>query len=199
MVDVTADSGASGIMLDTSILSKVSNICLVDTDPDKANARGETMVDVNRLISTDGMQLRGILPLDDIEFFVNYCHHRGIFANVAGSVESFQAQQLWVLLRELDQASTRGNASAVERDPATQQETSDTRQHRIIKRSLVRGIAPPEHGGVLNIPAALKDQRGARDTVRALIELITEQRARLGMPRLEAFYVNKYGDQEPIT
>ena len=90
MADVTANSGANGIMLDTSILSKVSNICLVDTDPDRQNARGETMVDINRLVSADSMQLRGILPLDDIEFFVNYCHHRGIFANVGAQSRAFK-------------------------------------------------------------------------------------------------------------
>ena len=41
MVDVTADSGANAIMIDTSILTKVSNICLIDT-----SARDE-MVDIN--------------------------------------------------------------------------------------------------------------------------------------------------------
>src|SRR5208282_5790485 len=46
MVDATADSGANAIMLDTSILSKVSNICLVDT-------AGSEMVDINRFRTTD--------------------------------------------------------------------------------------------------------------------------------------------------
>src|SRR5262249_50711126 len=94
MVDATADSGANAIMLDTSILSKVSNICLVDTT-------GSEMVDINAFRVRDGMRQKGILNLDELRFFVDYCHFRGIEANVAGSVESYQAQQLWVLLPEL--------------------------------------------------------------------------------------------------
>lgn len=107
MVDATADSGGNAIMLDTSILSKVSNICLVDTS-------GSEMIDINRFVVRSGVVQSGILRLEDIRFFVEYCHFRGIEANVAGSIESYQAQQLWVLIPELDQCSTRGAASGVE-------------------------------------------------------------------------------------
>jgi len=58
-------------MLDTSILSKVANICLVDTS-------GSEMVDINPLIVSDGMPLSGILSLEELRFFVEYCHFRGI-------------------------------------------------------------------------------------------------------------------------
>lgn len=193
MVDVTADAGASAIMIDTSILSKVSNICIVDS----ANS---SMVDINALMSRDGIPLRGILPLDDLRFFVDYCHYRGIAANVAGSLESFQAQQLWVLIPEIDQCSTRGCASAVDRDPSSARpDTPNTRQHRIIKRALVRGLAPPEHGGVLNLPMDLKDRAEGKETVLKLIDLIAQGRAKLKLPDLEVFYVDKYGAQVPFA
>lgn len=192
MVDVTADAGANAIMIDTSVLSKESNICLVDT-------AGSELVDFNSLIMRNELPERGILPLKDLRFFVDYCHYRGIVANLAGSVQSYQAQQLWVLIPDLDQVSTRGAASAVDRDPSSSRPvTPDTRQWRIIKRSLARGLAPPEHGGVLNIPAALKGRTDARDKISAIRSLISEGRARLGLPPLQAFFVDPAGDFEPI-
>ena len=48
MVDATADAGANAIMIDTSILTKVSNICLVDTS-------GTSMIDINRFCKHDGL------------------------------------------------------------------------------------------------------------------------------------------------
>lgn len=188
MVDATADSGGNAIMIDTSILSKVSNICLVDT-----SGSGE-MIDINRFVVRDGTVQSGILNLDDIRFFVEYCHFRGIEANVAGSIESYQAQQLWVLVPELDQCSTRGSASGVEIDPSKPSvDGSDTRQHRIIKRTLVRGLAPPEHGGVLNLPASLRDNVQAVSEIGHLKKMLTERRAILGLPPLETNYVDAKG------
>ncbi|HEX8695967.1 MAG TPA: (5-formylfuran-3-yl)methyl phosphate synthase [Longimicrobium sp.] len=192
MVDAAADSGANAIMLDTSILSKVSSICLVDT-------AGSDMVDFNRFGGRDLPQ-SGILDLEDIRFFVEYCHYRGIVANVAGSVESYQAQQLWVMVPELDQISTRGAASAVVRDPSrTDAADEDTRQHRIIRRTLVRGLAPPEHGGVLNIPARLKDDPAAQGAIRDLRERVAEGRRALGLPALETYFVDRNGNAEPAA
>jgi uncharacterized protein (UPF0264 family) len=190
MVDTTADAGADAIMLDTSILSKVSNICLIDTASDG-------LVDINSLVQTNGLQLHGILPLEDLRFFVDYCHYRGIAANVAGSVESFQAQQLWVDIPEVDQISTRGCASAIRRDPSQPSNVGmDTRQWRVIDRALVRGVTAPEHGGVLNIPASLKGNREAADRIAQLIDKLAHKRSRLGMPALETFWVDPFGAQE---
>lgn len=187
MVDATADSEANAIMLDTSILTKVSNVCLVDTS-------GTEMVDINRLRETSGMQQKGILKLDDLRFFAEYCHFRGVEANVAGSVESYQVQQLWVLIPELDQASTRGAASAVSFDPSDPTHVGeDSRQHRVISRTLVRGLAPPEHGGVLNLPAALQSTPGAAEVCDELRRKVAEGRARLGLPELQTFYVDSAG------
>jgi uncharacterized protein (UPF0264 family) len=187
MVDVTAESSANGIMIDTSILSKVTNICLVDTG-------GDGMIDINSLVVRNGLQQRGILTLDELRFFVDYCHYRGVAANVAGSIESYQAQQLWALLPELDQASTRGAASGVDLDPSNAIPAGeDTRQHRVIKRMLVRGLAPPEHGGVLNFPDVLKSATGAIERIRELIVRQREYRKVSGFPELQVFWVDSAG------
>lgn len=187
MVDATADSGADAIMLDTSILSKESNICLVDTS-------GSEMVDINRFQVRNGMPQRGILKLDELKFFVDYCHFRRIEANVAGSVASYQAQQLWVLLPELDQVSTRGAASGVEVDPSKPDGFGvDTRMHRVIKRTLVQGLAPPEHGGVLNLPDAFRTNDEARTACHRLKEMIADKRRDFGWPDLQAYFVNSSG------
>jgi hypothetical protein len=192
MVDVTAESGANAIMIDTSILSKVMNVCLIDT-------RSEGMIDINSLVVRSGLKQQGILPLEDLQFFVEYCHYRGVAANVAGSIESYQAQQLWALIPELDQASTRGSASGVDRDPSNARPAGeDTRQHRVIKRSLVRGLAPPEHGGVLNVPEALKTVKGALASVRELIAMLRESRKTAGLPALQTFWVDPSGHPTPI-
>jgi hypothetical protein len=187
MVDATAKSEANAIMLDTSILTKVCNVCLVDTS-------GSEMVDINQFCTTSDMQQKGVLKLDDLRFFVDYCHFRGVEANVAGSVESYQAQQLWVLIPELDQASTRGAASAVSVDPSDPNNVGeDSRQHRVISRTLVRGLAPPEHGGVLNLPAALQDSTDAAAACDELRCKIAEARAQLGLPELATYYVDSKG------
>lgn len=187
MVDATADSGADAIMLDTSILSKVSNICLVDTS-------GSEMVDINRFRVRDGMEQKGILKLDELKFFVDYCHFRGIAANVAGSIESYQAQQLWVLIPDLDQVSTRGSASGVDIDPSKPEGGGlDTRQHRVIKRTLVRGLAPPEHDGVLNLPISLRNNDEARAACYRMKEMISDKRRDLGLPELQSYFVDSTG------
>jgi uncharacterized protein (UPF0264 family) len=194
MVDVTADSGANAIMIDTSILTKVSNICLIDT------SSRDKLVDINGVMSTNGMALQGILPLADLKFFVDYCHYRGVSANLAGSIESFQSQQLWVLIPELDQASTRSSASAVAVDPSgANAEGENTRQRRIIKRTLVRGLAAPEDGGVLNLPAALQSNSNAKPIITNLIELVRSGRRQLGLPELQAFWVDIYGMPTAIS
>ena len=141
MIDVTAEFGANAIMIDTSILLKVMNVGLIDTS-------GSDMIDINSLIVRDGMARRGILTLEDLRFFVQYCHYRGVTANLAGSIESYQAQQIWALIPELDQASARGAASGIDIAPSPSNATSpsnapmpgaDTRKRRVIKRSLVHG------------------------------------------------------------
>lgn len=192
MVDVTAESGANAIMIDTSILTKVINVCLIDT-------RASEMIDVNSLVVRNGMVQQGILSLEELRFFVDYCHYRGVAANLAGSIESYQAQQLWCLIPGLDQASTRSSASGVDQDPSNARPTGeDTRQHRVIKRSLVRGLAPPEHGGVLNIPDSLRTVPGGPVRVRELIALLRDRYRASGQDPVPAFWVDSAGKQTPI-
>jgi uncharacterized protein (UPF0264 family) len=135
MVDAAAGAGATSMMLDTQIQTKVANICLIDT------GSSTEFVDLNQYdIGAGGLATKGILTLDELRFFVEYAHFAGIEANVAGSLQSFQAQQVWVLIPELDQVSTRGGSSAVQIDPSTGKPAGeDTRQQRIIKRRSVPG------------------------------------------------------------
>lgn len=192
MVDATADSGANAIMLDTSILMKVCDVCLVDT-------ACEDMVDFNRFYGTTAARRQGILKLEDIRFFVDYCHFRGVCANVAGSLDSYQAQMLWVLVPELDQLSTRGSASGVSVDPSRPDSAGvDSRQHRVIYRSLVRGLAPPEHGGVLNLPVRLRGDKAAAPAIQALRNLIATGRKTLDLPELDSYWVAPNGAAEPM-
>jgi uncharacterized protein (UPF0264 family) len=191
MVDVTADAGADAIMLDTRIQTKISRICLVDTASDG-------LIDINRFDIKDGIPRHGILSLDEIRFFVEYCHYRGIEANVAGSVQSYQAQQLWVKIPELDQVSTRGGASAVNLKPDAETQAADTRQHRVIKRILVRGLAPPEQGGVLNLPISMKKSQEAMCSIKVICKELVEERCKQGLPDLECFFVDRYGVATPF-
>jgi hypothetical protein len=142
---------------------------------------------------------KGILTLDELRFFVEYAHFSGIEANLAGSLQSFQAQQVWVLIPQLDQVSTRGGSSAVELDPYTGKPAGeDTRQQRIIKRGLVAGLVAPEQGGVLNIPVAMKNNPDAVAAVKKLVEIIQAKRAEQSLPALQAFWVDKFGTAEVI-
>ncbi len=189
MVDVTADSGADAIMLDTSVLSKVSGICLVDTS-------SNGMIDLNQYdLNSEGTPVKGILSLEDIKYFVDYCHYRGIEANLAGSIQSYQAQQLWLLVPEIDQISTRGGASAVTKEPNSTTTGSDTRQFRVIKRNMVRGIVPPEHDGVLNIPVKFKSNSKAMNEIAKLKEMLIKERAKQNLPELKSYFIDSFGEQ----
>lgn len=193
MVDATADAGADAIMIDTSILSKVSNLCLVDT-------RSEGMIDINSEVSRDGLNKQGIMTLEELRFFVDYCHYRGISANLAGSIQSYQAQQLWSLIPHTDQMSTRGASSGVEQDPSEPSQTGqDTRQMRVIKRQLVRGLAPPEHGGVLNLPTDLRDSASGRAKAKELVAWLTERRRADGEAPLPVFWVDRFANAESYS
>lgn len=192
MVDVTAEAGADAIMLDTRIQSKVSRLCLVDT-------RSEGLVDINQFDAAHSLPRQGILSLEEIRYFVDYCHFKGIEANVAGSVQSYQAQQLWVDIPELDHISTRGASSAVEIEPDLDTRGIDTRQHRIIKRSLVRGLATPEYGGVLNLPESMRDNPEATETIKSLVETINNKRIQQQLPELTSYFCDRFGNAKPIS
>ncbi len=187
MVDVTADSGAGAIMLDNRVQSKIARICSVDT-------ASEGLVDINPLY-TDyaGLPYHGVLSLEDIRFFVDYCHHRGIEASLAGSLQSAHAQQVWVKAPQLDQMANRDAASGICVVPGSAERGIDSRQHRAIKSTLVRGIVPPEQGGILNIPEGLKGNRLAMSTMKRLVAMIKAERRNLQLPELEVFFSDPFG------
>jgi uncharacterized protein (UPF0264 family) len=189
MVDATSEAGADAIMLDTRIQSKVAQICLVDTS-------SSGLIDINRFDIKNNLPRKGILSLEEIKYFVEYCHYKGIEANVAGSVQSYQAQQLWIKIPELDQISTRGAASAVEFEPDIGTSGADTRQHRVIKRSLVRGLAPPEQGGVLNIPLEMKNNSKALIQIKRLYKQLSDERHEQSLPELKCYFIDNLGKTE---
>jgi uncharacterized protein (UPF0264 family) len=195
MVEITAASGAHGIMLDTSVLSKTVDICLVDT-------AGSDMVDLNAQFVRHGHSRQGILKLDDLRYFVDCCHQSGLVANLAGSINSYQAQMLWAILPDLDQLSTRGAASGTRPPLDTTSGTGasvETRADKVIARTLVRGLAPPEYGGVLNLPATLRHNTQAAGAVEQLVALISQKRALHHLPALQAYWVDDMGKATPYS
>ncbi len=194
MVDAAADAGVDGIMIDTQIQTKVVRLCAVDT-------ASLGLVDINRFdthSTNPKLTRKGILSLEDLKFFVDYCHYRGIEANIAGSVQSYHAQQLWVKIPELDQLATRWAASAVKRNPYDGSEETDTREHSYIRRNLVRGLVPPEQGSILNLPISLKKDPRASITISQLRQVLDRERQLQGFPSLKCYFVNKYGEAEEI-
>jgi len=192
MVDVTAESGCGSIMLDNRSQSKISRICSVDTS-------SEGLVDINPYLTNEsGLAYHGVLSLDDIKFFVDYCHHKGIEANLAGSLQSLHAQQIWVKAPQLDQMSNRDAASAILVAPESKEQGLDTRQHRVIKATLVRGIVPPEQGGVLNVPQKLSDNTDAMSAIRETIDMVEKERDTLGLPKLKTYFTDLYGVQNNL-
>ncbi|MER8046565.1 (5-formylfuran-3-yl)methyl phosphate synthase [Streptomyces sp. NPDC094032] len=146
MVEASAAAGADAIMIDTSILLKVARIGLIST------AGSDEVVDLDAH-DTDahGLPRAGILTLKEIRFFVDLCHARGLEANLAGSVQSHQAQQMWRLVPDLDQLSARGGVVALAHDPLHGTGAA-TRHDRVVRRDLVAGLVPPEQGGYLVVP-----------------------------------------------
>jgi uncharacterized protein (UPF0264 family) len=184
MVKASAAAGADAIMVDTSILLKVARISLIST------ADSTELVDLNRH-DTDahGLDRVGILDLDEIRFLVELCHGHGMEVNLAGSVQSHQAQQIWRLVPELDQLSARGGVCAVARDPYGGTGRG-TRHDRTVRRALVAGLTPPEQGGYLALPARLADTAGARDAIDTLLKR---------HPDLSACLVNSHGEPTPLS
>ena len=188
MVDATADAGAHAIMLDTQIQTKECRISLLDLSEER-NGKVEGLYDFAQFDNDGGKKLTrvGILSLEEVRFFVDYCHARGIEANLAGSLQSYHAQQIWYLVPEADQVSTRGGSSGIRRNLADDgADGADTRVARVTKRSLVRGLIAPEDGGCLNLPEGMGDEAGAM--ARQLSNTYG----------IEAFWVDPYGEQKAI-
>ncbi|GAA1960701.1 (5-formylfuran-3-yl)methyl phosphate synthase [Kitasatospora viridis] len=183
MVEAAAAAGADSIMLDTSILLKVARIGLIST------AGSTELVDLDRHDrDAHGLVRSGILGLDEIRFFVELCHAHDLEANLAGSVQSHQAQQVWRLVPEVDQLSARGGVVAPARDPHTGRAGRGTRHDRVVRRTLVSGLVPPEQGGRLVLPARMADSPGLREDLDTLLKL---------HPDLTAYQAGAYGELTP--
>ncbi|MEU3560334.1 (5-formylfuran-3-yl)methyl phosphate synthase [Kitasatospora sp. NPDC006786] len=183
VVEASAAAGADAIMVDTSILLKVARIGLVST------AGSPELADLDRH-DTDrhGLARAGILSLEEIRFFVELCHAHGLEANLAGSVQSHHAQQVWRLVPELDQLSARGGVSALARDPYGSTGRG-TRHERTVRRTLVGGLVPPEQGGRLVVPRRMTEQPGALDDVADLLKR---------HPGLDAYSSDDHGVLAPL-
>lgn len=191
MIDATARAGAHSIMLDTRIQSKVARISLAKTSE-------EGLIDLNSLDMKAEISREGVLPLEDLKFFVDYCHHRELEANLAGSFQSYHAQQVWLQIPALDQISTRGGSSAVRNDPRGSTDGSDTRQHRVTHRDLVRGLVPPEQGGVLNVPISMREHPKGPKMIDQFVSMLRAKRREQRLPELQAFYVDRFGVQSSL-
>jgi uncharacterized protein (UPF0264 family) len=185
MVDVSVNAGANSIMLDTSILTKSAQLSLMDlaSDPE--------LIDLDQYDVSQGPNLvrKGILKLSEIRTFVDYCHYRGIEANLAGSIVSYGAQQLWRLVPLVDQQSTRGGSTAIARNPLGGAEGLNTRAGRVTNRNMVRGLVPPEQGGRLMLPTFLRDNPKARADAMVLAEKYRD---------LDPAWIDPYGGVSPI-
>ncbi|MFE0701062.1 (5-formylfuran-3-yl)methyl phosphate synthase [Streptomyces sp. NPDC058872] len=163
MVEASAAAGADAIMIDTSILLKVARIGLIST------AGSDELVDLDAHdVDDHGLPRTGILSLEEIRLFVDLCHARGLEANLAGSVQSHQAQQIWRLVPDLDQLSARGGVVALARDPLGGTGAA-TRHDRVVRRGLVAGIIPPEQGGHLVVPEHMTHSPKFRTDLEALL------------------------------
>lgn len=149
-------------------------------------------MDVNQYDVRGDLPRRGILSLEEIRFFVDYCHLRGVEANLAGSLQSFHAQQVWLKVPQLDQLSTRGGSTAVVRNPYSGAVDSDTRFSRVTKRELVRGLAPPEQGGVLNVAAHMVTAE-SKAFFKQLSEMINDERRQQGFEAAGTWVVDSFG------
>ncbi|GJM74490.1 hypothetical protein HMSSN036_67060 [Paenibacillus macerans] len=133
IVDICSKVGVDGLMLDTSIQHKIIRVGLLK-HPKNIEDKGE-----------DGSQLprEGILSIEEIKFFCEYCHWAGLESFLAGSIQEYHANELWNI-NELDSIAVRGSASRVVTDPLGIQTNNDTRHERRISRELVSRLIPPE-------------------------------------------------------
>ncbi|MER5641324.1 (5-formylfuran-3-yl)methyl phosphate synthase [Kitasatospora sp. NPDC002227] len=176
MVEASAAAGADAIMIDTSILLKVARIGLIST------TGSPELVDLDRHdLDRHGLARVGILSLEEIRYFTELCHSHGLEANLAGSVQSHQAQQIWRLVPEIDQLSARGGVVALTRHPGGASGRA-TRHERIVRRALVGGLLPPEQGGYLVLPSGAADSAELREDVETLLKRHPELTAHLADP-----------------
>lgn len=141
IIDLCANVGVDGLMLDTSIQHKIIRVGLLK-HPDNSEDRGIDGTEVAR---------EGILTLDEVRFFCEYCHWAGIEAYLAGSIQNYQAKDLW-RIEELDSIAVRGSASKVLSDPSSTKVTGEAPRHeQRISRDLVAKLVPPEQQKIMEL------------------------------------------------
>ena len=81
-------------------------------------------------------------------------------------------------------------------NPYLKSTASDSRHERITNRNLVRGLVPPEQGGVLNLPENFVATKEGKETCRKAIEMIQTEREKQGLPKLETYLIDAFGNQK---
>ena len=162
-------------LIDTSILLKVMNVGLIDT---------REMIDINSLVVRDGMP-NGAFHARGPAVPRGHFDLQGVSANLAGSIESYQAQQLWALIPSLTRLrlGERPQASTLpDPDPTPHLRRSPDawRRHPQASRhqALVGGWnGPAEDGGGSQLPASLRTASGGvPPRVRDLIAMLADER-----------------------
>ncbi|MGG1152628.1 (5-formylfuran-3-yl)methyl phosphate synthase [Bacillus wiedmannii] len=133
VVDLCAKVGVDGLMLDTSIQHKIIRTGLLK-HPKNAEDKDSNGTDLPR---------EGILDIEEVKFFCEYCHWAGIESYLAGSIQDYHAEELWKI-EELDSIAVRGSVSGVVSDPFGIQKSGDARHERRVQRELVAKLIPPE-------------------------------------------------------
>ncbi|MEO8036548.1 MAG: (5-formylfuran-3-yl)methyl phosphate synthase [Acidobacteriota bacterium] len=139
LADLVAEAGADGVMIDTRIHSKNAYICCLNH---------KTEGDVN---ATSSLPRKGIYSLEEFATYAKYCHEKGIMFWASGSIQPYQAQDVWALADGdaqglVDAMAVRSGASGklrqVER-PGVTEGTIDNRATRRIYRDLVEKYRSP--------------------------------------------------------
>lgn len=135
LVNTCAKAGANGLMLDTSIQSKVAKIGLL-----KHASNTQEIMPVGPPIKREG-----IMTLDECRWFCDYCHWAGIESYLAGSLLPEHAASVWQI-ESLDSIAVRGGASEAVTEPgaATGQNEHAARHQKRITRRRVELFVPPE-------------------------------------------------------
>lgn len=129
VINICARSGVDGLMIDTSIQHKVIKVSSL-----KHSSNG----------MEGDLKREGILDINEVRWFAEYCHYQGIQCYVAGSIQASHAKALWEI-EDIDSLAVRGGASGNIQDPDSGAVPEEQARHkRRIRRDLVRLFAPPD-------------------------------------------------------
>jgi uncharacterized protein (UPF0264 family) len=132
VADLTAECGADGIMIDTRIHSKIAKVCCHKHQLHQAPPPADP-----------NLKLEGIFEVAEITEYTKYCHSVGLEFWASGSVQPYQAQDLWAV--GVDGMAVRSGASSVLRASsfaAPGKTANDTRGAKKVYRDLVALYQP---------------------------------------------------------